>query len=406
MKQAPEKVAKGYGMRMAQIGDRTIIGKAQQSQFAHPWSVYNLAWRKVGSEKDADKYGWTLQILPGFVNGVDPLAYGIEAEGTANGGRGYSMRSVGSALNRVGGAQRERAGGTLGTGGVTSGGDSADWYPLLQGPIIPVTSFLAANEGRPVPPFFKEMNVKTTGMGVDGVELVIGDAGVSLNFTQQAGENKAYARRVMAQDFWIGKARASFSPQVNVQGNVLLGQLVQYSMGWDTTRLEQIGARPRIYQGDFLEFERMRRAQTALETRVAAGGPQDDGEDRILLFTLWLLEPDAGYRESIYDDAMDARLAAKLQKEKDTGKKEPDDFSQWEPYVEYGPGGWWNLSHDVKNDPPVDFGQFFTGLGAVGAFLGRYTIAPQATIGAMNAESNRILNGVFNEASNEGRFWT
>jgi len=404
----------GHNMRMARFGDRHILGRRRSVPFAHPWSVYNVAYVDnlprptvgaapgVGFERPPEgpvgtgdkKELWTLQILPGFVNGVDPLAFGIAAEGTANGGRNYTLRGKGSELNSIGGASSEyNTGGDVGSQ-LEDSDDEEGWYPLLQGPYIPVNAYTS---GRRVPPFFRDLGATPARAGLD---LVINaDLGVvQMNLTEQAlqaalNEEPPPPRRLLGQDFWLQVERPAFRPIVTIEGNLVTGNLVSYDIGYDTSGVSRVGDRPRIYQGNFSEIESARLARTDLRTRLAQGGPGDDGRDYALLFTFWLLEPERPDAPPRASATLEGRGAAK------------DDLSGWEPYVEYADAGWWNLSHRQNNAPPFQFGQLQFD-PSLAAFVGRYTIVPQATFGALEAEQNRILNAIANERQNEGRFWT
>jgi hypothetical protein len=401
----------GPGMRAADFGKGPIYSKLPRGEFAHPWSVMNMAWREwevkneVGGAKEV-KSGWTLQVLPGFVNGEDPLAYGVFATGGLS---RDASRGAGSALNRVGGAAREY--GRVRGSALVTFNDKPDWYPLMQGPVIPVTGYevMVGGQDRALPPFFKKnFNVEAAASSFREAGIVVSGEKVSLDFTPGsplAGGSGATGRKVVAQDFWVQVARAALKPTVTITGNLLTGQLVEYNIGFDTAELNRVGNRARIYQGDFEQLERERRAAAAaFSTRVSTGGPVDDGVDRQLLFTVWLLGPEK--KPQIYSGAVDAKELD------ENGKKRADKVGpDWTPFIQYGSGvyggGWWNLNHAAKNVAPLDFGRFFSGMDlATAALVGRYTIVPQATMGAMNAEANRIFNGAYSGATNEGRFWT
>ena len=352
-----------------------MLSALSQNEFEHPWSVYDIEWRTY-KRNGKDVSSWTLRIKPGFVNGIDPLAFGVFATG---GTAAFTGRGKGSALNNVGGAALEFGGGNE-QNLAQAGGSEPDFYPLLQGPIIPVTSFVVENNR--IPPFFKLLGVKTTADQMASLQVNTN----TLTVRQIAAVTSSPSRGLLRQDFFLQTARARFKPTVTFIGNLLTGQLVDYGVGFDSTELDRLGNRPRVLQGDFLglEFDRQQ-ARANFGARLALGGPNDDSYDRQFLFSFWLLEPVA--KPGV-----------------------PNDYSQWSPYIEYGAGvyggGWWNFHHAPKNDLPLRFPQ----LGGVDPFLaflvGRYTIAPMATFGAMEAERQRIFNAALTETSNEGKFWT
>jgi len=356
----PSRVHSGLGMLQAEVGKGTMLSALSQNEFEHPWSVYDIEWRTYKRDK-ADVSSWTLRIKPGFVNGIDPLAFGVFATG---GTVAMTGRGKGSALNNVGGAALEFGGGD-GQNLDQTAGSEPGFYPLLQGPIIPVTSFV---EPTRIPPFFKDLGVG------DAVE----------------------PRGLLRRDVFLQTARAQFKPSATIIGNLLTGQLVEYGVGFDTTLLNALGNRPRIVQGDFFKEELDRQSARAdFESRLALGGPNDDAMDRQFLFSFWLLGP--AKKLPIYEESTAV------------GADDPPDYSQWSPYIEYGAagygGGWWNFHHAAKNDPPRRFPQLVVD-PFLAFFVGRYTIAPMATFGAMEAERQRIFNAALNETSNEGKFWT
>lgn len=371
-----------------------MLSALSQNDFEHPWSVYDIEWRTYKRETQ-EVSSWTLRIKPGFVNGIDPLAFGVYATG---GTVAFTGRGAGSALNSVGGAALEFGGGNRQAGGA-SGGSEPDFYPLLQGPIIPVTSFV--EQSNRIPPFFKELGVKTETEQTAGLQINTN----TLTVRQNVAAPSSVSRGLLRRDFFLQTARAQFKPRATIIGNLVTGQLVDYSVGFDTTSINALGNRPRIMQGDFFrqEFDRQQ-ARANFGVRLDLGGPNDDAFDTQFLFSFWLLEPEK--KAPLYGDSMDV---------KDIGPDGPGgpppapDYSQWAPFIEYGAGahggGWWNFQHAPKNDLPRRFPQISVDTGT--AFLvGRYTIVPMATLGAMEAEQQRILNAGLNETSNEGKFWT
>lgn len=387
-------VHSGLGILQSQVGEDTVLSALPTASFMHPWEVHAINY--IEWEQDGPRSGWTFRMVPGFVNGIDPLCFGVFATGETASARDIA-RGRGSGLNRVGGAPREFGGGSRGYGDTKlGGGGEPAWYPLLQGPVIPVTSFL--KKATRIPPFFKELGVRDipTTFAEAGVSINVG-GGVTVNLTPD--DSATQARQLIGQDFWLAIARASYQPEVRLVGNLVTGQILDYSVAYDTSELERVGVRARLQQGDFEGLARARESRRSnVGLRLQTGGPADDPYDYQFLFTFWLLSPEA-------KPQLDAgRPGAPEQK--------TPPLWQWEPYVEYGVGpnttgseggGWWNFYHAAKNEPPLNFNQL--SLSGIGALVGRYTFVPQATQGLLEAEQQRIFNAMLNATSNEGKFW-
>lgn len=407
-KSAPAKpvVRSGLGILQSQVGEDTVLSALPTATFMHPWEVHAInfiVWEQDGEERA----GWTFRMVPGFVNGIDPLCFGVFATGETASARDIA-RGRGSGLNRVGGAAREFGGGSRGYGETKLGsGVEPAWYPLLQGPVIPVTSYLKTFTR--VPPFFKEKGVKEISADAAAAGLSINAAGgFTMNLTEQAAQaagglgptvSSKPLRQLIGQDFWLSIARAAYKPDVTLVGNLITGQIMDWTVGFDSSELQRVGSRPRLQQGDFEEMARAREERRQeVRLRLQTGGPADDPYDYQFLFTFWLLSPE-------------------IKPQLDVGRPGAPELtspplSQWEPYVEYGVGpnttgnsggGWWNFYHAAKNEPPRNFNQL--SLTGIGALVGRYTFVPQATQGLLEAEQQRIFNAMLNATSNEGKFW-
>jgi hypothetical protein len=392
-------VSSGVGILQSQVGEATTLSALPTATFMHPWEVHAINYIEWQQEGDP-RQGWTFRMVPGFVNGIDPLCFGVFATGETASARDIS-RGRGSGLNRVGGAAREFGGGSRGYGDTKlGGGGEPAYYPLLQGPVIPVTSYLKSFTR--IPPFFKEQGVKEVAQDFAAAGLSVNAAGgITMNLTPSAEEaqNQIPSRLLIGQDFWISIARAAYKSDVTLVGNLITGQIMDYSVGFDGSEVERVGVRPRLNQGDFqrMAFEReSRRAEVRL--RLQTGGPVDDPYDYQFLFTFWLLSPEIIPQLDAGQPGAPATTSPPL--------------SQWEPYVEYGigpnttgnsGGGWWNFYHAAKNEPPFNAKQL--SLSSIGALVGRYTFVPQATQGLLEAEQQRILNAMLNSTSNEGQFW-
>lgn len=275
----------------------------------HPWFVSG-SWK-------AD--GFYIRIRPGFVNGIAPK---VDDEKT-----------------------------------------------LLDGPEIKIHGWRAVtSDVEPIPAFFRNLGVrKTKASGISISDI----GGITIDATER-DENLPPPRLLCAADIWVSVARATYELRADIPANLVTGQLVEYSVGFNTQTLEAVGAAPRLQQGPRFQPNRT----PSLQDRLA-GVFQDDGEDRILISTLYMLSP---------ENAQEHRPTP-----------------QWQFFRSNN--AFWNLAHAAKNSPPKTLKQSPTD-PFLSAFIGRYTVVPQATMGALDAEIQRIMAAVLNTTANEGRFWT
>jgi len=284
----------------------------------HPWST-TPNW---------DGKKWTATVLPGFVNGVPP---------------------------------------TYGT------------ISLLDTPIIPLTSFRnPGGSGDPTPEFFKFLGIGSAAASGVSINQNTGAVGVVSSLSTD-GSTPAIVQLLMACDLYISVARATYSLSTTITGNYLTGQLVNYSVGYETSALVKKGTHPFISVGAI-----MPPTVTPTLSDQFMGVDGDDGEDRKLICTIYFLSPP------------------------NPTNSNPD--GSWTPFVchkGYGTtqGTFWNLCHASKNTMPVNVQQ--QGLdGTLMVLLGQYTLAPTATLGAMNAEMQSTLEAVLNTTTNAGKFWS
>lgn len=272
----------------------------------HPWFP-SVGW---------DKEGWHVRVRPGFVNGQDPAVPGHE--------------------------------------------------DLLAGPKIRLTSFRAIPaEGEPVPKFFSQLGVQTPKQAfyLDAMQRVVMD-------TTQRAASAMPPRLLAACDIWVSVARATYRGVAQVvDASGVSGEVVDYSVTFDTTQLDRVGMRPRLLVG-----EKMPAVLTPTLSERLNGQFQDDGEDRLRIATLYFLSP---------PDATD-----------------PTPNQLWQPYPSNN--AFWNLAHAAKNPvpkkPPAPI-RMFTGLAG-----GWADIIGNQMLSGTNELSARASNAV-NTTTNEGRFW-
>ena len=258
---------------------------------------------------------WTVQIRPGFVNGEDPAVPGH--------------------------------------------GD------LLDSPKIPLSFRNVPGEGDPLLPFFEKLGVRKPSGNIS----INATVSVSIDTTDR--EQSALPPRLLAAcDVWVSVARATYRGVATiVDGSGTSGEAVDYSVTYDTSQLDRVGARPRLLVGP-----RMPPVKAPTLTERLSGQFQDDGEDRILISTLYFLSP---------PDATD-----------------PQPNQLWQPFP--ANNCFWNLSHAARNDPPREPPKpirIFTGL--VGGFA---DLIGNQFLSQINEASDRVNNAV-NTTTNEGRFW-
>lgn len=309
---------------LLELPDGTLVSADPAASWRHPWFTVP---RWNGRE-------WTATVHPGFVNQWDPTVPGVPARN--------SQRSTLNAQPLP----------------------DAD---LSDDPEIPLRGFRSLpGEGDPVPPFFKALGVLEPDLGIS----VNSVGGVVIDTTPQEAP-RLPPRSLVAMDFYLAVARATYESRAQeIDASGTSGVTVDYSVSFNTDQLSRLGARARLMQaGKFPEVRR-----PTLTDRLL-GLHQDEGEDRVLVSTIYLLSPPD-------------RLGG------------PPDKT-WTPFVRHHQ--FWNLSHAARNLPPATDPQpirLFTGLvGGLGDLIANQILS------GINEFSDRVLNAV-NTTTNEGRFWT
>jgi hypothetical protein len=178
-------------------------------------------------------------------------------------------------------------------------------------------------------------------------------------------------RPLVACDVWVSVARAAYRGEATVvDGSGVSGEVVDYAVTFETSQLDRVGSRPRLLTGPKMPEVR---PPNFLE-RMLYGQYQDDGEDRILISTVYFL-------------GMEGAV--------------PPVNRSWQPFV--GHNCFWNLSHRAKNavprQPPAPV-RIFTGLaGGWGDIIGNQMLSQ------LNELSDRVNNAA-NTTDNVGRYWT
>ncbi len=308
----------------AAFGETVIYSALPESQTApHPWSV-EMVW---------DGSRWLALVSPGFVNYEVALVPMAPAEIT---------RQKLPAVN----------------------GEAELW----DSPMIPLDGWRdVGGEEDAGPAFFAALGVRGA-----GADLTIVDESVRVDVTQRPSGAGLPPRALRAIDFYVEAARASYSAHLVLGDPTATGESVDLGVSYDTGNLDRAGARARL--GFASKFEEPR--EPTMLDRLQ-GIYTDDGMDRGLLGTLYLLAP-----PGVVD-----------------GPVGPD----WEPMPWYAPLGCWNLLHDSPNLPPkggTTTIHLFTGLAAgIGDAIVNAGLALQNDQAAIAAAAISVTN-------NKGSFWS
>ena len=318
---------KAAGALHAQAGPGVLIHRAKETtvslaedvgQWRHPWSVM-LCW--INGK-------WHFTVKAGFVNGFDPLVPGTAPPPTKENPKPQDLGLI-----------------------------DAGWIPVGA-------TRQVGSDGSAVPAFFKKLGVKQ--VKTPDVTLANFD-----NFNLAELDTDPGTRSLVAFDIFVTVARATYSMTPTITNNIVLGSLVEYSVVYDTRSLDVFGARARLNQAPIME----EKLPLDLATRLS-GAVGDDGLDKILIATCYLLSPEGQAGDT------------------------PDD--NWWPYVQNK--CFWNLAHKARNAMPVNIPQL-GGVAGLFALTSRYTLAPAALHAAQEAEIQRIAEVLFNSTTNEGVFW-
>jgi len=285
---------------------------------------------------------WKIRIKPGFVNGESPLATSDEVDSD---GRNKQL-------------------------------------PLTEFPAIPLPKDIF--EQPPVAPkFFSSLGVKDPDKPDIEIDLR-GSRGITVTIPTQ-DKSSAADRMLLKAVVFLTQARASHKLVTDIPGNLLLANLVEYSSSWDTSALSSLGRDARINVAKQLPS-----AGAPSIFDLFSGTIQDDSIDYLPLATLYFVSPPKGKDEPKWKALQEQALS-------------DGPGAGWELYVKHDV--FWNIDYANNNKPPINIPSFGTDPFTT-FFVGRYTFAPMAALGAMNALVSKALAMAFNGASNGGRFWT
>ena len=332
-----EEASSGAHIRVEKFPQGQLVSVKDSGMWHHPWFT-SPTWNPNAGSSGR----WECTVTPGFVDGVDPRVPAAEAEEAAR----LETQKKGSGK------------------GVTLG--------LCDRPKVPYYQYKTLTN--PIPKFFQALGVKVKKEKVS-VNTSSGKIVWDITNAQDTGPKERWLQQAQV---YISKARATYSMDASVQGNLVMGQIVDYTVKYDTSLLEQAGTRARLLTAGEMPAS----YAPSLADRMA-GVYGDDGEDRHLVATVYFLSP-ADFKLPV-DGAMPA----------------PD--VNWTPFVKHDL--FWNLCCVALNLPPVNVKRSPKD-PFLAWYVGRYTVAPMATVGAMEAEMQRQLVAAMNESSNQGHFWT
>lgn len=242
--------------------------------------------------------------------------------------------------------------------------------PLTDYPKIPLRKDIF-EQPQKAPEYFKRLGVK------DPPKPEVNAGGPVLSITLAAEEEESPTDRMLLQCvMFLSQARATQKMVADIPGNLLTANLVEYTVTWDTSSLNALGRRARINVA-----KQIPTAPAPDFMDLLSGTIQDDSIDHLQMATLYFLSP-PGLTDANPSEGPGA---------------------SWQLYVKHDV--FWNMDYSNKNKPPINIPGFALD-AATAFFVGRYTFAPAATLGATNALLSRALAAAFNGASNRGRFWT
>jgi hypothetical protein len=290
----------------------------QRAMWPHPWQTL--------PSYDAEEERWQVRVQPGFVNAIDPRVPILEEDGEE------------------------------------LGLCDAEEIPLLQ---------IERKTGK-IPEFFLRLGVADEdALAAEILKIdAAGIGGVQINATalEQA---KPGNRTLWSAEVYLAQARATYGIAVDTPANLVTGQIVEYTVTYNSASLNQFGSRPRLLTGNVPT----KPVRTLLD--IMQGNVGDDGQDYLRVATVYLLSPPEAGPELQPDGTFSAFVSH-------------DQF--------------WNLNYQAKNQMPANLQQ--SGLDpATAFFVGRYA-SVGATAGGVAAEVDRQLTLVRNQSDNQGAWWS
>jgi hypothetical protein len=355
--------------------------KSKESAF--PPHAWQLSVFFDSSEKASDGTKdpcWKIQIEPGFVNGVDPRFPRAETDAIANAKKGDGPSKP--VYSHIGTLLSGKEIGILDADPVKI--RPSDWKDILAAP----TGMLHNPEV--IPAYFSQVFGIAPPPDITDSQTVSALQGGSNSLITQLADYQQNARLLYKMDVWIEQARSTFNVDISIPGNVVTGQLVDYSVGIDSTTLA-LGNRPRLTFGPIIPTKTI---DTSTGTPVQLNPAYIDsngnalGIDFLQIGTVYWVSPD----QTVPDT-----------KVKDPNDTDDNGTATWMPY--YRHDVFYNLSYYKKNVIPFNLQQP-TLDPFLAFFVGQYTFAPAATQGILNADEQAAVDSISNQVDQSGMFWT
>ena len=328
----------------------------------HPWQMDVIFY-------DGE---WHLSIEAGFINGVDPRFPRAEAAWLA-----AQKKDEGTSkpvYNNV---------------GVLASGKEIGLLDAYPAPILATDWKDILEQSASYPPdvipeyFAKLYGIKAPPVVTD--EMALSD--VINNTSSVVSTLSDYTPppyQLYKCDVWIEQARTAYSVAVDDPGNLVTGDLVDYTVTIDSSTLKS-GLRPKVSLGPVIPTRTFVNGIQYNPSYIDSKG-NNLAIDFLQIGTLYWLSPDTTKNRV----------------------KDPNDTDQkgnptWTPFLRHDL--FYNLSYYKKNVIPFTLKPL--GLDPFLAFfVGQYTFAATATQGVMNAAEQQIINNISNQVDQSGMFWT
>lgn len=200
-------------------------------------------WRTILSYNDEN---WNAEVKPGFVNGIDPIVFGLKENG--------------------------------------------EDVSLCSYPAIPIhnwgNGFAGISQG--AREFFKTRGAREI---VDSDNLIINEAMGNVAIAEEDDSQEPTSnKRLVATVLYLSIARPSLVSEIVIlDGSGLSGRVIDYQARYEMGSVDRNGLRARLMQSTIMPEPS--RTPTPLEIYLGIA-PADDGEDRIPVATLFLLSPE------------------------------------------------------------------------------------------------------------------
>jgi len=335
----------------------------------HPWEMDVIF--------DPSAKCWKLSIEPGFINAMDPRFPRAESEYLAKQkqGSGTSRPVYNNSGRLLSGVEI----GIMDADPVTI--NAGDWKDINEPPIG------APSNPDVIPAFFKQVYKITPPPVISESQINAALQGNANSLITTLSDITPPSRLLYKCDVWIEQARTTYTVNADIPGNLVTGDLVDYRVDIDSSSL-LLGNRPKVVIGPIIPTKTIfpKIGQTNFAYIDSKGNQL--GIDFLQIGTIYWLSPD--------------RTTSKL-KVSSPNDVSDEGFATWTVFTRHDL--FFNLSYYKKNVIPFNLQQQ-TLDPFLAWFVGRYSFAPAATIGAAGALEQEIINNISNQVDQSGMFWT